>query len=184
MRRVTLSLPSPAMIVAMIALFVALGGSAYAAKKISSKQIRTGSVGTRAVKNRSLTSLDMRRDSLGGATIREERLNANKIDARRLKTVPRANSVPKNSIGASDLGSVTRRFSGATTVANGGVGKAGADCKKGELVLGGGGRWADTAPGESIQSSYADSDTAWTAIGFNASGAPRGFQAFAMCLAP
>lgn len=59
---------------------------------------------------------------------------------RRLKTVPRANSVPKDSIGAA-------------TVANGGVGKAGADCKKGELVLGGGGRWADVAPGQSIQSS-------------------------------
>ncbi|MGI8749591.1 MAG: hypothetical protein ACR2J6_03440 [Thermoleophilaceae bacterium] len=184
MRRVTVSLPSPAMVVALIALFAALGGSAYAAKKISSKQIRTGSVGTRAVKNRSLTSLDLRRDSLGGATIREERLNASKIDARRLKTVPRANSVPKNSVGASDLGPVTRRFGGPATVANGGVGKPGADCKKGELVLGGGGRWADSVPGESIQSSYADSDTAWTAIGFNASGAPRRFQAFAMCLAP
>jgi hypothetical protein len=152
------------MVVALIALFVALGGSAYAAKKISSKSIRTGAVGTRAVKDRSLTSLDMRRDSLGGATIREERLNANKIDARRLKTVPRANSVPKDSIGASDLGAVTRRFGGATTVPNGGVGKAGADCSKGELVLGGGGRWADPVPGQSIQSSYADSDTAWTAI--------------------
>jgi hypothetical protein len=182
MRRITL--PSPAMVVALIALFVALSGSAYAAKKISSKQIRTGAVGTRAVKNRSLTSLDIRKDSLGGATIREERLNAGKIDTRALKAVPLANSVPKDSIGASDLAPVTRRFGGAVTVANGAVGAAGADCKQGELVLGGGGRWASPVGGQSIQSSYAGSDTAWAATGFNASGAPRQFQAFAMCLAP
>jgi hypothetical protein len=184
MRRITVSLPSPAMVVALIALVAALGGSAYAAKKISSTQIRTGAVGARAVKNRSLTSLDIRKDSLGGATVREERLNSSKIDVRKLRTVPRANSVPKNSIGASDLGAVTRRFGGAATVTNGAVGRATADCKKGELVLGGGGRWVVPVAGQSIQSSYAESDSGWTATGFNASGAPRQFQAFAMCLAP
>jgi hypothetical protein len=182
MRRLTL--PSPAMVVALIALFVALSGSAYAAKKIGAKQLRTGAVGARAVKNRSLTSLDIRRDSLGGATIREERLDAGKLDVRALKPVPVAKSVPKDSIGASDLAPVTRRFGAAVSIANGAAGSAGSNCKKGELVLGGGGRWASPAGGQSLQSSYAGSDTTWTATGFNASGAPRQLQAFAMCLAP
>jgi hypothetical protein len=184
MRRITFSLPSPAMLVALMALFVALGGSAYAAKKINAKDIRTGAVGTRAVKNRALTSLDLRRDTLGGTTIREERLDAAKLDVRRLKTVPSAVNVPKNSIGASDLGNVTRRFGGAATVANGQPGKADVGCSKGEIVVGGGGRWADTVPGVGLQSTYAASDSSWTAIGFNASGVPRKLQAFAMCLAP
>lgn len=36
--------PSPAMIVAMVALVVAMGGSAYAATKIGTKQIKNGAV--------------------------------------------------------------------------------------------------------------------------------------------
>ena len=46
MCRLQLTLPSPAMCVALLALFVAMGGSAYAAKKINAKDIRTGAVGT------------------------------------------------------------------------------------------------------------------------------------------
>ncbi len=102
-------------------------------------------MGTRAVKDRSRTSIDIRKDPLGGATVREERLNAGKLDVRKLKAVPRANSVRKGSIGASELGPVTRRFGGPVTVANGATTKADSGCRKGELVLGGGGRW--TPPG-------------------------------------
>jgi hypothetical protein len=182
MRRITLSLPSPAMCVALLALFVAMGGSAYAAKKISAKDIRTGAVGTRAVKNGSLAGTDIRGNSLGPATIAEQGL-----DTKKFKTVPRARvagSVPKNSIGAADLGNVTRRFGGSVTIVNGQAAKADVGCAKGEIVLGGGGRWDNTGPGLSLQSSYADRDSGWTAIGFNASGGARKLQAFAMCLAP
>ena len=182
MRRVTSSLPTPAMCVALLALFVAMGGSAYAAKKISAKDIRTGAVGTRAVKNGSLAGTDIRGNSLGPATIAEQGLDTNKF-----KTVPSARlarSVPKNSIGASDLGNVTRRFGRAASVANGAVAKTDVGCAKGEIVVGGGGRWSASVPGLVLQSSYADSDAGWTAIGQNGSGAARQLQAFAMCLAP
>lgn len=182
MRRYDLSLPSPAMCVALLALFVALGGSAYAAKKITAKDIRTGAVGTRAVKNGSLAGTDIRNNSLGPRTIAEQSL-----DTSRFKTVPRARvagTVAKNAIGASELGAVTRRFGRAANVANGATGKADVGCAKGEVVIGGGGRWSATAPGLQLQSSYAERDGAWTAIGSNGSGAPRQLQAFAMCLAP
>lgn len=184
MRRVRIGRPSPAMAVALLALGIALGGTSYAATKIKAKNIRTGAVGTRAVKNRSLTSLDLRRDSLGGVTVREERLDAHKIDVRRLKTVPRARGVTKDSVGASELGIVTRRFGAAVAVANAGVARADANCNQGEVVVGGGGRWADSVPGESLQSSYADTDSGWRVVGSNTSGAPRSVRAFAMCLAP
>lgn len=52
--------PSPAMIVALIALFVALGGSATAGILVTGKQIRNGSVTGIDVKNNSLTSKDIR----------------------------------------------------------------------------------------------------------------------------
>jgi hypothetical protein len=182
MRRITFTLPSPAMLVALAALFVAMGGSAYAAKKIRAKDIGTGAVGTRAVKNGSLAGTDIRGNSLGPGTIAEQSL-----DTRKLKTVPTARvarTVAKNAIGASELGTMTRRFGGAATVANGQPGRAQVGCAKGEIVVGGGGRWADTVPGLALESTYAASDSSWTAIGFNASGAPRKLQAFAMCLAP
>ena len=48
--------PSAAMIIALLALFVALGGSSYAAVKISARDINRGAVGTRAVANNSIRS--------------------------------------------------------------------------------------------------------------------------------
>jgi hypothetical protein len=181
MRRIV-RLPSPAMVVALIALFVALGGSAYAAKKIGAKQIRTGAVGSRAVKNHSLAGTDIRNNSLGPGTIAEQALDTSKF-----KVVPRARvagGVPKNTIGARELGAVTRRFGAVKAVANGAAGSAAVDCKKGEIVVGGGGRWGDNIGGLTLSTSYATSDGSWTVAGANTSGAPRRLQAFAMCLAP
>jgi hypothetical protein len=51
--------PSPAMLVALLALFVALGGSSYAAL-----QLRPGSVGTKQLKNGAVTSKKVRNNSL------------------------------------------------------------------------------------------------------------------------
>lgn len=174
--------PSPAMGVALLALFVAIGGSSYAATKVKGKDIKTGAVGTRAVKNRALSSLDLRRDTLGGVSVREERLSARKINVRRLHTVPRARRVAKNAIGARALGAVTRRFGKSGAVANGAVVVRDVSCKKGEIVLGGGGRFGSAAAGQTLQASYAGSDGRWVAIANNSSGASRSFQAFAMCL--
>ena len=66
-------LPSPAMVVAITALVMSLGGSAYALV-ITGKQIRNGSVTAKDVRNRSLTGTDVRRDKLGGGSIKESSL--------------------------------------------------------------------------------------------------------------
>jgi hypothetical protein len=76
-------LPSPAMVVALVALVMSLGGSAYALV-VTGKQIRNNSVTTKDIRNRSLTGRDIRnrsvtgndvrRDKLGGASIKEESL--------------------------------------------------------------------------------------------------------------
>jgi hypothetical protein len=49
-------LPSPAMIVALLSLCVALGGSAYAASKINGKNIKNGTITGKKLKNRTLSS--------------------------------------------------------------------------------------------------------------------------------
>ena len=59
MRRLRLRRPSPALVISLIALFVALGGTSYAAIKIGARNLKTGSVGTRAVKNATLSGRDL-----------------------------------------------------------------------------------------------------------------------------
>jgi hypothetical protein len=80
MRRLLRHRPSPAMIVALIALFVALGGSSYAVTKLSTKNFRTGAVNSRVVKNNSLKSGDIRNESLTGGDIKTDSIKNADID--------------------------------------------------------------------------------------------------------
>ena len=66
-------LPSPAMVVACVALIMSLGGSAYALV-VTGKQIRNNTVTGKDIRNRSLTGNEVRRDRLGGASIKESSL--------------------------------------------------------------------------------------------------------------
>lgn len=54
-----------------LALFVALGGTSYAAISISGQQIKDASITTADVKNESLTSADMKNGSLSAVDIRD-----------------------------------------------------------------------------------------------------------------
>jgi len=54
------------MIVALLALFVALGGSSYAAVKIGARDIQRGAVGTRAIANNSIRSGDIHNATVSG----------------------------------------------------------------------------------------------------------------------
>ena len=78
-RKFSFKMPSPAMIVAMVALIVALGGTSYAATKlaknsvgekqikknaVTSTKIKANSVTSTKVKNRSLTASDFKPNSL------------------------------------------------------------------------------------------------------------------------
>lgn len=66
--------PSPAMAVALLALFVALGGAAYAAVVVTGKQVRNGSLTGVDFKKRSLHGSKLRADSIGGGSIKESTL--------------------------------------------------------------------------------------------------------------
>jgi hypothetical protein len=61
-------------VTATLALFVALGGSSYAALRVGSREIADNSVRGRDVKNHSLTRQDLARNTLDGTVIRESRL--------------------------------------------------------------------------------------------------------------
>ncbi len=52
MHRLKEAMPSPSMIVAIVALVAALGGSAYAASQITGKDIKNNSITSPKVKNK------------------------------------------------------------------------------------------------------------------------------------
>lgn len=65
---------SYANVMATFAVFIALGGSSYAALQIDSGDIANNSVRSADVRNRTLSDRDVRRNGLTGRSIRESRL--------------------------------------------------------------------------------------------------------------
>jgi hypothetical protein len=65
--------PSPAMVVAIVALVMSLGGSAYALV-ITGKSIRNNSVTGKDIRKHSLRGHDLRANTVGGGAIKESSL--------------------------------------------------------------------------------------------------------------
>ena len=77
---------SPALLISMLALFVALGGGAYAAlgkNSVGSKQLKKNAVTTKKIKNKAVT----------GAKIRKKTITGSKIKSNTLGTVPKASTI-------------------------------------------------------------------------------------------
>ena len=79
--------PSPAMVVALIALFVSLGGSAYAVATIGSDDIINGSIRNRDFKDGTLRGQEAKRDGFGGGAIKERSLDEAKLEASKIGQV-------------------------------------------------------------------------------------------------
>ena len=75
-RRFSRLLPSPAMVVALVALFVALGGVSYgvAVGFVDSRDIKNNTIRSKDVRNGTIASKDVGRDTLGGGAIKESAL--------------------------------------------------------------------------------------------------------------
>jgi hypothetical protein len=67
------------MVVALIALFVSLGGSAYAVATIGSDEIINGSIRNRDFKDGTLRGQEAKREGFGGGAIKESSLDATRI---------------------------------------------------------------------------------------------------------
>ena len=73
MARIRRLTPSPAMAVALLALFMAMGGSAYALV-VTSGSIKNNTIRSVDVRNGGLIGKDVRADGLGGRSIKESTL--------------------------------------------------------------------------------------------------------------
>jgi hypothetical protein len=85
--RVLRRTPSPAMVIALIALFVAMGGGAYAAIKLPKN-----SVGTKQLKKNAVTSSKIKASAVKGSKVANNSLTGNDILESSLAKVPSASS--------------------------------------------------------------------------------------------
>jgi hypothetical protein len=77
-------------VIAMLALFVALGGAAYAGTKINGSSIKNGSIGGGKLKNETITANKLKKGTITGAQIAPGTITSSSINESTLGTVPSA----------------------------------------------------------------------------------------------
>jgi hypothetical protein len=90
LRRLSAGRPTHATIVAYLALFVALGGGAYAAAKIGSGGIQNNAILSRHIKGGEVKSSDIAPNSMGSAKVPKDSLTGSDINESTLGQVPLA----------------------------------------------------------------------------------------------
>ena len=88
--RVRIGRPSPALVVATIALIVALGGTGYAAFKLPAN-----SVGTKQLRKGAVTPSKIKTGAVNGAGVKNKSLTGADINLKKLGTVPQATSAAR-----------------------------------------------------------------------------------------
>jgi hypothetical protein len=103
--------PSPAMVVAMLALFISLAGTGYAAIKLPAN-----SVGAKQLKANAVTSKKIKHGAVDGSKVRANSLTGTNINERSLGKVPTAVSADKaNSTVNAELANHALRADSAAT---------------------------------------------------------------------
>ena len=85
MKRIKIGRPSPALVIACIALFVALGGVGYAAAtgSIDSRELKNNAVATKDLRNNSIVGKDVRRSTIAGPDVKNTRSRGRTSTSRR-----------------------------------------------------------------------------------------------------
>lgn len=156
-------------LIACLALFVALGGSVYAAAKIDGKQIRKSSLPGNRLKPKTITPRQVKPKSLTGRQVKRKSLKGRQIDQRTLTEVS-----------AAALASV--HYESATASLRSGWTKATATCPAGMYAIGGGATLSDNE-GRINESGPSPLRTGWTASGFGWFSSDTTMTVTAICVA-
>jgi hypothetical protein len=116
-----LRLPSPSMVVAIVALVVASSGVSYAVATVTSSDIVNGSIRNPDFKDGTLRGQEAKRDGFGGGGIKEESLATSKLDASKLDPVPTADGLTHHVVVASNGDTVRGRGVTSTLLAGTGT---------------------------------------------------------------
>jgi len=169
MRRIALRRPSPALVVACLALLVALGGTGYA----TVLQVPRASVGAPQLKNGAVTTTKLAGNAVTSAKVRNGTL---------VKADFKGNQLPAGPAGPPGLSGVERvedtSASNSTAFRDRNVA-----CPAGKRLLGGGARLNPSLVGVGIAASYPDNDNVYRAIAreFVANPASWSLTVFAVC---
>ena len=153
------SLPSPAMVVACLALLVALGGTGYAAIKLPAN-----SVGTKQLKRSAVTGVKVKSNTLGGTQINESKLG-------RVPSATRATSADTATSATSATSAPVARLDYASAVvalpASGStVTRGTVSCAAGLSATGGGAKMVDPFNGF-VADTNPVGKTGWEATGYS-----------------
>lgn len=164
--------PSPAMVVALIALFVSIGGTSYATLTITGRNVKNGSLTGLDIKNNSLTTSDVKNLSLLARDFKPGQLPAG----------PRGITGPAGQAGATK---VTTRYGFSDQ------GDGVALCLPNETVVGGGGFAAPVSGVPAFPyrdrpdpNSTSAPPTGWRYSAETPSGAVGGVDIHVLCAAP
>jgi hypothetical protein len=120
--------PSPAMSVAMLALFVAMAGSAYAATVITGANVKNGSLTGRDIRSSSLQGSDVKNGALAARDIKAGSLTADRFRSGDLPRGPKGDQgVPGNPAGqtrwalVNEAGAIEEQSGGFTVVSRPGI---------------------------------------------------------------
>ena len=199
--------PSASMIVALVALFAALGGTGYAAATFSGRDIQKRSIPANRVVNNSLGGGQIDESRLGPVPVAQQALTAqtaaSATNAGHADTADTATNAT-NAQNAQQLqGRDATRFlandvrvhTAQVSVPTGASNSVTASCAVGEKGIGGGAAWmipsSDTPTGLDAQlnasfplpaSGGTAEITGWHAVGYNRVGAIRDLRAYVICV--
>ena len=169
--------PSPAMVVACVALVASLAGTGYAAmtlppKSVGRAQIRNSAVGTLQIRDGAITTGKLRSDTVTGAKIRDGTVEAKDL-AKGVLPIP----------------TTTLQAASGDPVAPGVVGAVSATCPQGQHATGGGGGFAGppTTNDKVVDSLPVGTErpvVRWRISVFNGGTEPRTPVAYVICTAP
>jgi hypothetical protein len=183
------------MVVALIALFVALSGTGYAAVTVTGKTVKNGSLSGADVKNSSLTGTDIKNSSLTTSDVKDRSLLSKDFKAGQVPagargaTGPAGPLGPRGAAGASDV--VVRTGTANVPANTSGGASAFADCQPGERAVGGGGELSTASTGEGLVKSRPDpptsgeTPTGWF-VNYSITSTPsaRTLTAYVVCAQP
>ena len=97
MQRMLRDRPSPSMVVAMMALFVSLGGVSYgvATNSINSRELKDNTVRSRDLRNNDVRGNDLRAGTVTGSDLTNDGVTGTDILESSLATVPRATTADR-----------------------------------------------------------------------------------------
>lgn len=156
-------------VVACLALFIALGGSVYAAGKISGKQIKRSSLPGNRIKPNTILPNRIKPNSLTGAQVQPNSLTGEQIDEKTL-------TVSAAALANVQYESTTLELSWRTSPAT-------ANCPAGSYAVGGGATLSNEDGGIVNSSGPSPLRTGWTATGYSWAEAGTTMTVTAICVA-